>query len=101
MPSMSAPMARMMGGHGEMMEGMRFPAMGFLSGMSSLGLVAGVLVLVGAVMLYSQHQETVAWGVIILVFSVLSLFGMGGFLAGAVLGIVGGALALGWRPGQS
>jgi hypothetical protein len=36
----------------------------------------------------------------ILIFSIISLFGgsMGGFLIGAILGIVGGALALSSRP---
>ena len=36
------------------------------------------------------------WGTMILVFSIASLFGgsMGGFLIGAILGIVGGTLAL-------
>jgi len=34
----------------------------------------------------------------VLVFSVLSLLGMGGFFIGAVFGIVGGMLALTWKP---
>ncbi len=57
-------------------------------------LVAGVAVLVGAVMLYSRPTGHVRWGLIILVASALNLFvGMGGLVPG-VLGVVGGALAL-------
>lgn len=37
-------------------------------------------------------------GTIILVFSVISLLVMGGLLIGAILGIIGGALALSFKP---
>ena len=36
--------------------------------------------------------------VVVLVFSIISFVGMGGFVLGALLGIAGGALALSWRP---
>jgi hypothetical protein len=36
--------------------------------------------------------------VLILVFSILSFIGLGGFVVGAILGIVGGVLALRWKP---
>jgi hypothetical protein len=62
------------------------------------GLLAGIVVLVGAVILYSRPSSAPAWGIVILIASALNLFvGMGGFLA-SVLGIIGGALALSWRP---
>ena len=39
------------------------------------------------------------WGGVIIVFSFLGILGgMGGFMIGLVLGIVGGALALAWSP---
>lgn len=57
-------------------------------------LVCGVIVVVGALMLNSRPQERVAWGLIVLVFSIVSFIGMGGFFIGAALGIAGGALAL-------
>lgn len=61
------------------------------------GLVAGIVVLVGAAMLYSRPSQAQGWGIAILVLSALNIFlGMGGFLA-SVLGITGGALAIGWR----
>lgn len=62
------------------------------------GLAAGIVVLVGAAMLYSRPASAPTWGLVIVIASALNLFlGMGGFLAG-VLGIVGGALAMSGRP---
>lgn len=63
-----------------------------------LGLIAGIVVLVGAVVLYSRPRTAPTWGIVIVVVSALNLFvGMGGFLA-SLLGLVGGALAAAWRP---
>jgi len=62
------------------------------------GLIAGIVVLVGAAMLYAKPETASAWGVVIVVVSALNLFlGMGGFLA-SVLGILGGALAMSGKP---
>jgi hypothetical protein len=33
--------------------------------------------------------------------SIIGLLGMGGFLIGTVLGVIGGAQALGWSPSNS
>ena len=63
-----------------------------------LGIVAGIVVLVGAVVIYSKPPKAKSWGAAILIASAVSLIaGMGGFLPG-VLGIIGGALAMAWRP---
>jgi len=65
---------------------------------SWIGLAAGVLGLIGAVMLYSKPASARAWGIAILVVSALGLVaGAGGLLAG-ILGIVSGLLAITWRP---
>jgi len=62
------------------------------------GIIAGIVVLAGAVILYGHPSKAQGWGVVILIVSVLNLMvGMGGFLPG-VLGIIGGALAIAWRP---
>ncbi|MCL4436373.1 MAG: DUF6114 domain-containing protein [Thaumarchaeota archaeon] len=90
----------MMGGYGGMMGGFGVP-FGFMSGLSLLGLVSGILVIIGALMLNTRPAEHTTWGIIILIFSIISLLGMGGFFIGAILGIVGGALALSWRPSES
>jgi hypothetical protein len=58
------------------------------------GIFAGIVVLVGAVMLYVKPEQRRSWGVVILVASALNfLLGMMGFLAGT-LGVIGGVLAL-------
>jgi hypothetical protein len=62
------------------------------------GVIAGVVVLIGVVMLYSKPGQSRSWGLIIVILAALNMFlDMGGFLA-SVLGIIGGALALAWRP---
>jgi len=67
-----------------------------------LGLIFGVIVIVSAIMLNSRPHEHSTWGVLIVVFSVLSIFGggMSGSGAGLVLGLVGGVLAITWKPTQ-
>lgn len=77
----------MMGGYGG----------GWFYGFSVIGIISGILVLMSAIMLYNEPGRAYTWGVLILVFSVLSFFGMGGFMLGALLGVVGGTLALMWR----
>jgi len=71
---------------------------GILTVMGGFGLVCGAIVLVSATMLLAKVGARRTWGILILVFSVLSFVGLGGFLVGAILGIVGGVLALRWRP---
>ena len=87
----------MMGAGRGMMGSMGFGTMVF-GGMATIGLISGIVVLVGAVLLRSRPREYATWGVLILVFSILSFLGMGGFFVGGVIGIVAGALALSWKP---
>lgn len=70
-------------------------------GVAAFGLVSGIIVLISALMLRSRPRDNTTWGILIVVFSVLSFFGFGGFFVGAVLGIIGGALALNWRPSKA
>jgi hypothetical protein len=70
---------------------------GIVGVMGAFGLVSGVIVLISAVMLLTNLGQRRTWGVLILVFSVLSFLGLGGFIAGAILGIVGGILTLRWK----
>jgi hypothetical protein len=39
-------------------------------------------------------------GILVLVFSIISIIGGGGFILGFILGLVGGILALAWKPRQ-
>lgn len=52
-----------------------------------------------AVMLNRYPRQHQTWGIVILIFSILGVFGgMAGYLVGLVLGIVGGTLAIAWKP---
>jgi hypothetical protein len=68
-----------------------------------LGLVFGIVVIISSLMLNHKPQEHSKWGVLIVVFSVLSIFGsaMGGFGVGLILGLIGGVLAITWKPTQT
>lgn len=82
----------MMGGVRGMMDDVGFPY-AMLDGLMLVSLVSGILVIVGAVMIDIHPSQSRTWGIIVLIFSIVSFVGMGGFLIGAVLGIVGGVLA--------
>ena len=88
-----AGIGSMMGGFQGMMGSFGIP-FGFMSSLMLVGLIAGIIVVVSAIMLNLRPTEHWAWGVLILVFSVLSFLGMGGFFIGAILGIIGGAFAI-------
>jgi hypothetical protein len=78
--------------------------LGYSSGMWLVGLATGILVLISSIMLKIRPGEGERglrmccrwWGSLILIFSIASLFGAatGGFFVGAILGIIGGGLAL-------
>ncbi len=70
---------------------------GLMTVLSLIALVFGIIVLIGAIMLNMQPTQNATWGVIVLVFSIASFIGMGGYMIGAVLGIAGGAVALSYR----
>ncbi len=83
----------MMNGFFGMMGGIGYNS-GLFLGLMIVGLICGIMVLVGALMLNSQPTARRSWGIIVLIFSVISFVGMGGFFIGAILGIAGGAIAL-------
>lgn len=73
---------------------------------ASVAVALGILMLTMTMLLYRRPDLHVAWGVTILVLasasitSVLSGYGgLGLGVVGMVLGIVGGAIAIAWRPG--
>ncbi len=70
---------------------------GWYSVLSSISLVFGIIVLIGAILLNARPAEHITWGILILVFSIASFIGMGGYFIGAILGIAGGAIALSYR----
>jgi hypothetical protein len=85
----------MMGGYYGMMQGAGVG--GWFYAVAAIGLISGLLILVGAIMVYTQPSRASTWGLLILVFSIVSFFGMGGFFLGAILGVVGGILAMTWK----
>jgi len=80
-----------------------FPQMGWMMGQqfasgivlgSIVSIVFGAIVMGGAILMFKKPLQTRQWGVIVLVASVLSFIGMGGFMIGGILGIIGGVIAL-------
>jgi hypothetical protein len=60
----------------------------------------GTIVIASAIMLYSHPNDHSKWGILILVFSMLSILGSGMecFGVGLILGVLGGIFALTWKP---
>ena len=59
----------------------------------TLAIIFAILILLGAYFVYRPGKETVG-GIVVLVFAALSIIAGGGWLAGFILGIVGGILGL-------
>jgi len=74
---------------------------GFVGALAVFGMICGVIVTLSAVLLRLKPGQRQTWGILVLVFSILSFFGFGGFIVGAVLGIVGAIMTLRWRPAQA
>ena len=100
------------GGYG--MRGYGYPEYGYGGGYALtsglgfelfgvLGLIFGVIVIVSAIMLNSRPHEHSTWGVLIVIFSVMSIFGatMGGLGVGLILGVAGGILAIAWKSNET
>jgi hypothetical protein len=66
--------------------------------MAGAAAASGFFVITGAVMIHLRPAKTSTWVNFILAFSFVSFIGSGGLFIGAVLGIVGGALALVQEP---
>jgi hypothetical protein len=88
-------------GYGMMHPG--FGVMGYAVGIIGIvGLIFGAIVIISAYMLNGKPKEHQTWGTLIVVFSVLSIFGSaGGFGAGLLLGIIGGILGITWKPPET
>ncbi len=69
----------------------------FLAGLAlnvigGVAVVFGIAIIIGAYLIYSRME--VAGGIIVLLFSLASIFVGSGWLIGLVLGVIGGILAL-------
>jgi hypothetical protein len=64
-----------------------------------IGLIIGILIIVFAILLFVAPQMKTAWGALIIVLSLLSWpFAFGGFFIGFLLALIGGILAITYKP---
>ena len=77
---------------GGMMGGMM---VGMMSGwFLSIPVAAGILVLIGAIMMNARPGQNTLWGIITVIFSIVGFTGMGLSFLGSILVIIGGAIAI-------
>lgn len=69
-----------------------------LYSLAGIGLAIAAAIIYSSFMLYHTKRHNVAYGVVIIVLAVGSILIGGGFIAGLILGVIGGALALVWKP---
>jgi len=55
--------------------------------------VFAIIIFIGAYLIYMPGNEMIG-GILVLIFSIISFIGGGGFVIGAILGLVGGILGL-------
>ena len=68
-------------------------------GLGVAGVVMGIIMVVGGFMMYSKPTSAKMWGVIVLILSIISwVTALGGFFIGFLLGLIGGILALTFKP---
>ncbi len=63
----------------------------------AVGVVFGIIIMALGALLWKKPNKHVAFGVVILALSIISLIDGGGFILGFILGLVGGILALVWK----
>lgn len=72
---------------------------GTLIAFGAVGALLGILIVVFAILLSIHPQQHTLYGVLILVFSIISLSSFfGGFVLGFILALIGGILALTFKP---
>ena len=64
-----------------------------------VGAIMGVIMIVGALMMYTKPTSSKMWGIIVLILAIISwVTAIGGFFIGFLLGLIGGILALTFKP---
>lgn len=69
-----------------------------LGGLGFLGAFFGFIVLILSILLFRNPDSHTGYGIAILVLSLLSIFGGGGFIIGLIVGAIGGILAIVFQP---
>jgi hypothetical protein len=82
------------GGFGMMMPFQPFMWWTAMAVIPVISIATGVILIISGYSIYRSPESAGKWGIAILVASIVSLFGMGGFLIGSILGIIGGITAL-------
>jgi hypothetical protein len=59
-----------------------------------IGLFSGGIVFASSILLKIRAKDRFLYGSLIIIFSVLSIFSGGGFIVGALLGLLGGIVAV-------
>ena len=77
-----------------------FSGIGFpIASLGVLGVLLGSGMIVLAILIHLSPGRHQLWGALVLVFSLVSWVGaLGGLLVGFLLGLIGGVLAISWRP---
>lgn len=70
-------------------------------GIGAIEAVLGLLVIIFGILLFVMPEHHVALGVLVLLFSIFSLIGLGGLFIGFILGLVGGILGIVHKPSPS
>jgi len=77
------------------MSPMMGPPLNVTPGILSIAIITcGVIIIAVSVMMYKTPSQIRIWGVFVVVFSVMSILEMGGFLIGGIIGIIGGLMAI-------
>lgn len=64
-----------------------------------LGIIFGLIIIYGSFQINSGEPGKVrTWGIVVLILSIISIITGGGFILGLILGLIGGILALVWKP---
>ncbi|MGQ9781486.1 MAG: DUF6114 domain-containing protein [Nitrososphaeria archaeon] len=66
----------------------------FLWFLSIFGIASGTIITVSAVNLKRNPKERTVYGILIIIFSVLSIVASGGFIIGTLLGVMGGIFSV-------
>lgn len=73
--------------------------LGSLTGLFFIGLVVGILIVVFAALMFAAPRMKVAWGALVIVLAIVSLpTALGGFFIGFILALIGGILAITYKP---
>ncbi len=68
-------------------------AITFVQMLGAAGTIFAIIVIIGAILIYMPGKEIIG-GILVIIFSLLSIVVGGGFILGLILGIIGGALGL-------